>query len=210
MILVARTPSDLQEVQTGISSSGGISECIAGDVTREDFISHLFGEVRETHGRLDILINNAGIAPFGPVEDLSVERFRACIELNVVAVFACMQHAIHIMKENGDVGRIVNVGSVRSHWTEAGDGGAYNASKYGLRGLTESVARQLHGSGSRIAVGLVCPGAVDTPLTNPRREPRPDWLRPETVAEAILHAVTAPENVNIFDMTLFPTMQKPW
>jgi NADP-dependent 3-hydroxy acid dehydrogenase YdfG len=74
----------------------------------------------------------------------------------------------------------------------------------------ESVARELHGTGLNITVGLVCPGVCDTPLTNPKGEPRPDHLRPETVAAAVLHAVTAPENINVFDTTLFSTCQKPW
>jgi 3-oxoacyl-[acyl-carrier protein] reductase len=122
----------------------------------------------------------------------------------------CMQRAVRLMRETGGVGKIINVGSVRSHWTEAGGDGAYNASKYALLALTETVARQLHGTGLQIAVGIVCPGVVDTRLTNPRGEPRPDWLRPETVAAAVLHAVTAPDNINVFDTTLFSVAQKPW
>ena len=68
----------------------------------------------------------------------------------------------------------------------------------------------MHGSGSGIAVGMVCPGVVDTSLTNPRGEPRPDWLAPATVAEAVLHALRAPPDVNVFDTVVFPTSQTPW
>jgi NADP-dependent 3-hydroxy acid dehydrogenase YdfG len=57
---------------------------------------------------------------------------------------------------------------------------------------------------------MVCPGVVDTTLTNPRGEERPDWLTPETVARAVLHALQAPGNVNVFDTVLFSTEQKPW
>ena len=119
-----------------------------------------------------------------------------------------MQLAVRLMKENGDVGKIINIGSVRSHWTEAGGDGAYNASKYGLRGLTETVARQLHGSGSNIAVSLICPGGVATTLVS--NTPNPNMLKPEQVAEAILYAATAPPGVNIYDVTLFITQQRPW
>lgn len=210
VVMTARTSSELEDVAAKIRADGGQALTVPGDVTDESFVVQLFQIVREQFGRLDVLVNNAGIAPFGPVEELPVQRFRDCLELNVVAVFACMQQAVRLMKETGGVGKIVNVGSVRSHWTEHGDGGAYNASKYALRGLTESVARQLHGSGLNIAVGMVCPGVVNTTLTNPKREPRPTWLTPETIAAAVLHAVTAPENVNVFDTILFPTAQKPW
>ena len=79
-----------------------------------------------------------------------------------------------------------------------------------MRGLTESVARQLHGSGLNIAVSLVCPGVVDTTLTNPKREERPGWLRAGDIARAVLHAATAPAGVNVFDTIVIPMSQKPW
>jgi NAD(P)-dependent dehydrogenase (short-subunit alcohol dehydrogenase family) len=210
VVLVARTASQLDQVAAAIRDAGGQAAPMAGDITDDEFVEQVFQAVREQFGRLDILVNNAGIAPGGPVEELPAEKFRQCMELNVVAPFVMMQHAVRLMKEIGTGGKIVNIGSVRSHWTEGGSGGAYNASKYGLRGLTESVARQLHGTEPHIAVGMVCPGVVDTTLTNPKGEPRPDWLTPQTVARAVLHAVTAPDNINVFDITLFPTSQKPW
>lgn len=210
VVLVARTPEDLDEVREGIETAGGVARVMAGDLTRGQFVSRLFAHIREEFGRLEVLVNNAGIAPSGGVEDLEVGAFRACLELNVVAAFACTQEAVRLMRENGGTGKIINVGSVRSHWTEGGAGGAYNASKTALRAMTESIARELHGSDLNIAVGLICPGVVDTTLTNPRGEERPDWLRPRTVAQSILHAATAPDNVNVFDLTLFSTSQKPW
>lgn len=210
VVLSARTAGQIEEVARKIEADGGQALAMAGDITDEMFVGQLFAAVRARFGRLDILVNNAGIAPFGPIEEMPVDRFRAALEVNVVGPFLCMQQAVRLMKESGGTGKIINVGSVRSHWTEAGDAGAYNASKYALRALTESVARQLHGPDCRIAVGLVCPGVVDTNLTNPQGQPRPDWLAPETVARAVLHALSAPANVNVFDTTLFPTTQKPW
>lgn len=210
VVATARTGGEVKAVVGEIEAAGGKGRAVAGDITEEKFVERLFEIVRAEFGRLDALVNNAGIGEFAPIEAMPVERLRASLEVNVVGPFMCMQRAIRLMMENGGRGKIVNVGSVRSHWTEAGDAGAYNASKYALRGLTESVARQLHGTGSRIAVGLVCPGVVDTTLTNPKGEPRPEWLEPETVARAVLHALEAPDDVNVFDTILFPTAQKPW
>jgi NAD(P)-dependent dehydrogenase (short-subunit alcohol dehydrogenase family) len=210
VMLTARTASRLVEVRDAISASGGEAVLLAGDVTDEGFVKRLFDEVRATFGRLDLLVNNAGVAPFGPIEDFPVSTLRECLEVNVVGPFLCMQEAIRLMKSTGGRGRILNVGSVRSHWTEAGDAGVYNASKYALRGMTESVARQLHGTGLAISVGLICPGVTDTPLTNPGAEPRPGWLAPEDIARAILYAAQSPDGVNVFDVTVFSTAQKPW
>jgi len=210
VVVCAREASALDEVTSAIAQAGGRAFAVPGDITDDAFVESLFATVRQRFRRLDILVNSAGCAPFAPVEDLPVHQFRHCVMLNLVAAYACMQQAIRLMKETGGGGKIVNIGSVRSHWSEAGDAGAYNASKHGLRALTESVARQLHGSGVNIAVGMVSPGIVDTTLTNPGCAPRPDWLKPETVAQAVLNAVTAPPDVNVFSTVLFPMSQKPW
>lgn len=210
VVVTARTELELSEVVDSIRADGGRALAVEGDITDEAFQDRLFAEIDRIFSRLDILINNAGIAPFGPVEELPASELRRCLELNVVAAYGCMQRAIRLMRENGAVGKIISIGSVRSHWTEAGDAGAYNASKEGLRAMTQSVARQLHGTGVHIAVGMVNPGVVDTSLTNPSGEPKTGWLRPETVARAVLHAVTAPPDVNVFDTTLFNMSQSPW
>jgi 3-oxoacyl-[acyl-carrier protein] reductase len=205
---VARTAGDLDQVASDPDAHGRVVPT-PGDVTDLSFVQDVFREVNETRGRLDILVNNAGCAPFGSIFEMDPADFRSCLELNVWSAFLCTQQAVRIMRKRGR-GKIINIGSVRSHWSEAGDAGAYNASKYGLRGFTESVARELHGQGINISVGLVCPGVVDTGLTNPGGEPRPGWLKPDDVARAVLQAAAAPDGINVFDTVLFSTSQKPW
>ena len=104
--------------------------------------------------------NSAGMAPFGPVEELPVQKFRECLELNVVAVFACMQQAIRLMKDIGAAARSEHQPGAL-HWVR-GDGGAYNASSRPAR-PDESAARQLGPAGDRRWFAR----RVDTPLTNP-------------------------------------------
>ena len=210
VVVTSRTEMELADVVDSIRADGGRALAIGGDITDEAFQDRLFAEIDRIFSRLEVVVNSAGIAPFGPVEELPAADLRRCLELNVIAAYGCMQRAIRLMRDNGSVGKIINIGSVRSHWTEAGDAGAYNASKEGFRAMTESVARQLHGTGVQIAVGMVNPGVVDTSLTNPSGEPKADWLQPETVARAVLHAVTAPPDVNVFDTILFSMSQRPW
>ena len=104
----------------------------------------------------------------------------------------------------------ITIGSIASRWTERGGSGAYTASKHAVYAMVESVARQLHGSESNIAVSMLCPGVVDTPLTNPNKNSQPHWLKPETIAASALHIATAPVNANIFDITVFGMKDKPW
>ena len=210
VIATSRTAAELDDLAAQMADAPGTVVPLPGDVTDEQFVDDLFGDVQKRFGRLDVLVNNAGIAPFGPVESLAVEDVRRCLEINVVAAFNCMSQAVRLMKAVDDTGKIINIGSVRSHWTEFGDGGAYNASKAGLRHMTESAARQLHGSGSQIAVSTVCPGVVDTTLTNPERADATGWLKVEHIARSVLHVATAPPDVNVFDVVVIPMAQAPW
>ncbi len=206
---VARSAADLDALAAQAAELAGAIRPRPGDVTDEAFVQALFAGLDRECGRLDILVNNAGIAPGGSIFDADPATFKACLDLNIWAVFLCTQQACRLMRPAGR-GKIVCIGSVRSHWTEGGSAGAYNASKYGVRGFVESVARELHGSGLNIAVSLLCPGAVDTPLTNPQGLPQTNWLRPEDISRAMLHAVTAPDGVNVFDTIVIPMAQRPW
>lgn len=215
VIMVSRNAGELNSAATEIKKHGSALETVPGDLGSDEFVEELFSNIRRKYGRLDILINNAGMVDGGgDIATLSPEKFREVMNLNVTAVFHCMQQAIKIMRDNGDKGRILNIASVRSHWTEAGEAGAYNASKYAVKGLTETVARLMLKQKSQITVGMICPGIVDTPIHEKwcdMNDPyRKTWLKPETVAQAVLHAITAPENINVFDTVLFPTMQSPF
>ncbi|MCC7491139.1 MAG: SDR family oxidoreductase [Fimbriimonadaceae bacterium] len=204
---VARTAADLAAVAAEVGDLPFDPQ--VGDVCDEAVVERVFAQVDATYPRLDILVNNAGQAPFGSICELAPARFRECLELNIWAAFLWTQQAVRRMRDGGG-GKIVNIGSVRSHWTEAGDAGAYNASKFGLRGFTESVARELQGSGLRIAVSLICPGLVDTPLVNPQGRELPHALQAEQIARAVLHTVSAPLDVNVYDTIVMSTSQRPW
>ncbi len=206
----SRTHRDLETLEKEIKDNGKEIKIFNGDITDSSTIKKMFNELKKQYGKLDICINSAGYAKFGNIESFSKEDFKKIIDINLSAVFSCIQESIIMMKANGDQGKIINIGSIASHWSERGGDGAYTASKFGLKGLTESIARQLHGKKSKISLSLLSPGVVDTPLTNPDQILKPDWLRPETVAESALHIATAPANVNVFNITLFGTEDQPF
>ena len=210
IFLNSRTLSDLENLKNEIKNLGGDSHHFVGDITNNDVVKKMFDELKSHYGKLDICINSAGTAKFGSIENFSKNEFQKIIDINLSAVYSCIQESVKLMKINGDQGKIITIGSVASHWSERGGDGSYTASKFGVHGMTESIARQLHGTGSKISVSLLCPGVVDTPLTNKNKDSNPDWLRPETVAESALHIATAPSNVNIFNLTIFGTEDKPF
>src|SRR5436190_10269269 len=109
-IVVARRTTMLDEVASIIRQAGGTALAVTTDVTREDQVRRLFAKVHETYGRLDIVVNNAGVSAHVPTEDITLEYWQEVLDVNITAAFLCR---IKIMKNQvPQGGRIVNVGSV--------------------------------------------------------------------------------------------------
>ena len=141
-------------------------------------------------GRLDVLVNNAGIGEFAPVDELDPERFRAVLETNLFGPFYAMAAAAPVMKKNGG-GFIINIASLASVNAFAG-GAAYNASKFGLLGLSEAAMLDLRQHGIRVAA--VLPGSVATEFGGSHGGRENSWmLSPDDVAEAVSDLVRFPD-----------------
>ena len=139
-------------------------------------------------GRLDVLVNNAGLGHFDRVDRLSPDRFRETVETNLFGVFYAVHHAAPLMIENGG-GFIVNIASLASVNAFAG-GSAYNASKFGLLGFSEAAMIDLRHDGIRMAT--VLPGSVNTEFGHSGGGA--EWmLAPEDVAEAVADLVRFPD-----------------
>jgi NAD(P)-dependent dehydrogenase (short-subunit alcohol dehydrogenase family) len=162
----------------------------AADARREADQKRLVESTAREGGRLDVLVNNAGLGHFGPVDELSPDRFREVLETNLFGVYYAVHYAAPLMKANGG-GFIVNIASLASVNPFAG-GSAYNASKFGLLGFSEAAMLDLRHSGIRMA--SVLPGSVDTDFGHPSASREASWmLQPEDVAEAVADLVRYPE-----------------
>ncbi|HZM77179.1 MAG TPA: SDR family oxidoreductase [Candidatus Limnocylindrales bacterium] len=131
-----------------------------GDVTSETDVAAFAGEVSERYGRIDVLVNNAGIACISPAEETPVGLWRQVIDVNLTGPFLLCQALGREMLASGD-GSIINIASVAGLFGVA-DRSAYNASKHGLIGLTRTLAVEWGGRGVR--VNAICPGWVKTPM----------------------------------------------
>ncbi|WP_090085385.1 3-hydroxybutyrate dehydrogenase [Lentibacillus persicus] len=150
----------LKEAAESLRSKG--HECIelTCDVTNEDDLKQSINQTVETYGRLDVLINNAGLQHVASLEDFPTEKFERITKVMLVAPFMATKHVLPIMKQQGS-GRIINMASINGL---IGFGGkaAYNSAKHGVIGLTKVAA--LEGAEDGITVNAMCPGYVDTPL----------------------------------------------
>jgi 3-oxoacyl-[acyl-carrier protein] reductase len=162
----------------------------AADARREEDQSALVRFAADSHGRLDVLVNNAGVGEFAPVDELDPERFRAVLETNLFGPFYAIHAAAPVMKKNGG-GFIVNIASLASINALPG-GAAYNASKFGLLGLSDAAMLDLRHDGIRIA--SVLPGSVATEFGDSHGGRESAWmLTAEDVAQAVSDLVRFPD-----------------
>ena len=161
----------------------------AADARREEDQRALVEFAASSEGRLDVLVNNAGIGEFAPVDQLDPDRFRSVLETNLFGPFYAIRAAVPFLKKQG--GFIVNIASLASVNSFAG-GAAYNASKFGLLGMSEAAMLDLRSDGIRVAA--VLPGSVATEFVGPHGERDNAWmLSPDDVAEAVSDLVRFPD-----------------
>lgn len=208
VVAVARDPERLAELA---ASSPGLVSTIAADVSVPETAQELVDETLRRHGRLDIVLPNAGIYVGGELVDASVDRIAALVATNVTGVMALVRAALPPMLEQG-AGDILVTSSVSGHqdieWEPV-----YSASKHAVQSFVHTVRRQCADSGVR--VGAIAPGVVLNPLWgfahgSPEEAARiaeRTGIRSSDVAEAVVFMLTRPAHVVVRDLVLLPTGQ---
>jgi 3(or 17)beta-hydroxysteroid dehydrogenase len=153
--------SAAERVAQEISSAGGSAASRTQDVTEEAMWDVIMAEILASHGKLDVLVNNAGVAITGNVEDATLEDWRKTQAVNLESVFMGTRAAVKMMKKNG--GSIINISSIEGIIGDPNTA-AYNASKGGVRIFTKSAALHCAGQGYGIRVNSVHPGFIMTPM----------------------------------------------
>ena len=204
-VLLGRTKSTLDQTARAIVDAGGKTEVIPCDVTVLHQLEYAAARVDSTFGRLDILVNNAGIGGFTePLHNLPPEEWDRILNTNLRSVYYAIRTFVPLMIRAYS-GHIINISSL-SGKNALPNGAAYAASKWGLNGLTYSVAEELRTHNVRASV--ICPGSVDTEFSpHAGKDPR-KMLQPEDVAHAVAMLVTQAPQSFISEVLLRPT-QKP-
>jgi NAD(P)-dependent dehydrogenase (short-subunit alcohol dehydrogenase family) len=176
---------------------------LAADITKDDEVAKIFGEVKGKWGRLDVLFNNAGMgAPAVPMEDLPIEKFREVVNINLVAMFMCTQLAIRIMMaQDPKGGRIINNGSLSAHAPRPMSV-AYTSTKHAVTGLTKCIS--LDGRQNDITASQIDIGNALTELAAGMSSTEP-MMDVKHAGDAVLHMSNLPLDVNVQFMTIMAT-----
>lgn len=214
VVLGARRADRLQALVDEITGSGGSAQAVVTDVTELDQVKQLVDAAIQTHGRIDVMINNAGLMQQSPLESLKVDEWDTMIDVNIKGVMYGIAAALPIMKEQRG-GHIINVSSVAGHKVLP-PGTVYCATKHAVRAITEGLRVEVTPYNIRSTV--ISPGAVDTEL--------PSHITEEGVAEAmqgfydqvaipadsfaraVVYAMSQPEEVDINEILFRPTRQE--
>jgi 3-oxoacyl-[acyl-carrier protein] reductase len=205
VVLCARSKDELDAQARSITAQGGKASALVCDVSDLSSVQELAAQIDKTYGRLDILVNNAGIGSFsGPLHEMTPQDWEKVLNTNLRGVFYCIRGFAPIMIRQGG-GHIVNVSSLAGK-NALPNGAAYAASKWGLNGLSYSVAEELRAKGIRVSV--VCPGSVDTDLSPHEGKNTNKMLKPDDVAHVVGMLVTQAPQSFVSEVLLRPT-QKP-
>ena len=204
VVLVARTRSDLEAVAREIELDGGRALAVPADVADETQVGEMVGAAAHAFGRIDALVNDAGIGIHGPVETYPTEDWNATLATNLTGVFFCCRAVLPVMRAQRR-GNIITIAS------GAGKQGfpnlaAYCASKFGVIGFSQALAEEVGDDG--IKVSVILPGTIATAFggrdrTAVRAAGR-KALEPEDVAQAVLYLLTQPETAWTAEMNLWP------
>ena len=208
VVLAARSREDLAKAADLVRRAGGTAEIVVTELAREDSIRNLVQTTQDKFGRLEILINNAGITHSATFDETRTEDLDRCWSINARAPFLLCREALPLLRQ-ADAACIVNISSVvgvKGYPLQS----AYTASKHALRGMTISLAEELRNTNIRVHV--VCPGGVDTGMVgNVRPDIRKeDLIQPEEVAELVLYLVTKRGNAVVDELHVRRATAAPW
>jgi len=185
VVLFSRTPTNLEQTAVEIARQGGETLAVVGDVAREEDVNRLFQQVRQQFGRVDVLVNCAGIVAVQPFVAIDIATWDSVLNVNLRGTFLCCREAFRIMSEQRG-GVIINLSSLSGvKGVEKFPGlSAYNVSKAGVASLTEILA--VEGKPYNIRVCAVSPGAVDTEMLRQAAPHLKAGMTPDDLAAILL------------------------
>lgn len=208
LVLMARSAETLEDLKENFQNRG--IECVicAGSVSDEEDVNTCIQLGIDIFGQVDVLINNAGVGVFKPVEEIGIDEWNQVMEVNVRGTFLMTKAVLPQMKKQKH-GRIINIASDVSKRTFP-MGSVYCASKYAQHGFADAVRKEVLPYGIRVST--IYPGIVDTHFagSEPGEPEKEKALKPKDIAQAVMYLLHTPDYIVVDEITLHPTMQTWW
>jgi NADP-dependent 3-hydroxy acid dehydrogenase YdfG len=214
VVLGARRLERIQSLASELTGRGGKALAVATDVTHYDQVKSLVDAAVQTYGRIDVMLNNAGLMPHSPLERLKIDDWNRTIDVNLKGVLYGIAAALPYMRQQ-ECGHIINVSSVAGHKVRPGSA-VYAATKTAVRVLSEGLRQEVKPYNIRTTV--ISPGALATELANSITEPdiaanvskfmHETALPAESFARVVAFAISQPEDMDINEILFRPTRQE--
>jgi NADP-dependent 3-hydroxy acid dehydrogenase YdfG len=212
VVLGARRSDQLEALTARIADAGGEASFVRTDVTRREDVAKLVGVAGERYGRLDVLVNNAGVMPISPLDDLRVEDWEDMIDVNIKGVLYGIAAALPVFREQG-FGHFVNTASTAGHRIVPNQS-VYAATKFAVRTISEGLRQE---AGDKLRVTIISPGYTRTGfedgVTNPAMKAQLTMARDtfampaSAVARTIAFAIEQPADIDVSEIIIRPTAQ---
>ncbi|MFC5356635.1 SDR family oxidoreductase [Azospirillum himalayense] len=208
LVLGARRTDRLEALAADIRAGGGTAEIRALDVTDRADMAAFAAFALERFGRIDVLVNNAGVMPLSPMASLKVEEWDRMIDVNIRGVLYGIAAVLPAMNGQG-FGQIINIASIGA-LAVSPTAAVYCATKYAVRAISDGLRQE----NERLRVTCVCPGVVESELAHTITDPEAEELmrsyravsiKPDAIGRAILHAIEQPDDVDTNEIVVRPT-----
>lgn len=213
LVIGARRKDRLETIAEEICEKGGEVVIVQVDVTKRNEVEALVQKAIDEFGRLDVLVNNAGLMAIAPLSETKVDEWERMIDVNIKGVLYGIAAALPIFKKQNS-GHFITLSSVAGIKVFSPGGTVYSGTKYAVRAITEGLRHEVGGS---IRTTTICPGAVDSELKfgstdrtsaqNIRDFYESTAIPADSVARAIAYAIEQPNNVDINEIVIRPTVQ---
>jgi NADP-dependent 3-hydroxy acid dehydrogenase YdfG len=208
VVLGARRTEQLEQIVKTIHAAGGTAAFKAVDVTDREDVKAFVHFAKDTFGRVDVIFNNAGVMPLSPMSSLKVDEWDKMIDVNIRGVLNGIAAGLPLMEVQGG-GQFINTASIAAHWVGP-TSAVYSATKYAVWAISDGLRQE----SKNIRVTVISPGVTETELgsditdessQNFLQELRKTALTSESIARAVLYAVSQPEDVDVNEIIVRPT-----
>jgi len=205
LVLISRNEKKLNEIADSLDCPVLV---IPTDVTNVKEVERAFQSLEEKFGGLDVLINNAGLGFFDPIDSSKLEEWHTMIDVNIKGIVNCLHFGLPLLKKSLD-GQIINIASVAAHQVFP-NSGVYCATKHAVGAISKSLHLEL---GKQLKITTISPGAVDTAFVDNTTNQEmigdlkkyfAEGLTPDVIAEQVVHCIEQPPNVTISEIIVRP------